>query len=173
MAKSTRVSRPAFRRVMKLVVVRPIKIGHDSILNPGDPVPKNIRLHVRRAWYARRRVGPKGSDWSKQMILNWEQGVANRKPEIVSLAPQVDRLASVREGLEPEKVGSQYVFDQGGEFEIKFTSKKKAAEWLETEDATAFLTSMLTEDETSEDGAAEDETSEDGAAEDALDQALT
>lgn len=61
-----RVARPIFRRKVKYVAVRPIRVTSDKTIEPGEPV--ELRTHHLRSLFLRRRIGPAGHPWTEAML---------------------------------------------------------------------------------------------------------
>ncbi|QNN99845.1 hypothetical protein P67b_00086 [Ruegeria phage Tedan] len=137
-----RISRPLFRRGETYVTLRPVRMTDKLRLEPGEVI--NLPSHRLRSLYNRRRIGPKGHPWTEAILKSkgYPLGVVTEVDEDQVDEDQVDEdqvdedqveqdQETVTEQPEPIKDGSRWVLP--GLTDEKFTSKKKAVEWLEAQ----------------------------------------
>ena len=63
-----KVGRPIFRRGLKYVAIRRIKMSAIHIVEPGELV--KLPTHRLRSLYMRRRIGPEGHPWTEQALAS-------------------------------------------------------------------------------------------------------
>lgn len=95
--------RPSFRRGQEHVAVRPLRLGVDVLLQPGDDVPDWVRPWRLRNLYHQNRIAVKGSDWARAMLARAEsrsaEAVADRKARAAEDAKSADRKGVLKRAL--------------------------------------------------------------------------
>lgn len=104
--------RELFRRGEEFVATGYIRVTKNVMLSPGDDLDRSVfKLFHLRSLYARRLIGIKGSDWTKQMLLSIKHGLTKLRPEVADIKLAVsDKKKSEKEiGKKAGKVVEQVV----------------------------------------------------------------
>jgi len=72
------VRRPRFQRGLRWIAVRPIVLGKDAMVKPGELIPQSWSGSRLRRLHRTQQIGPIGSRWSELMIRAWEDQVLSR-----------------------------------------------------------------------------------------------
>lgn len=142
--RRSRVGRPIFRRKLEYVAVRPLRLGSNLVLQPGDRVDDKVRPHHLRSLYQRRKIGPVGHGWTEAML----ESKGFNRPEITGT-----RKSKPKSEPKIEKVGNAKWSVEGTD-EI-FRTKKAAKAWVDAREA--FLDKCEEENDDWLDGGGEDD----------------
>lgn len=123
-----RIGRPLFRRGLKYVAIRRIRMTATHFIEPGERV--DLPTYRLRALYNRRRIGPEGHPWTEQCLRHSEGYPKPWVTDTLTDAPAAsEKPIEPTPQIEPVKIGSYWLLP--GLTEEKFRSRKKAAAFLD------------------------------------------
>ncbi len=129
--------KPRFqRRGVTWVAVKPIRLGPDSFLQPGEECPAEFRLHYLRHLWRRNAIGPKGSDYVAFMLgllaRKQDRKGADDASEIAATAREHGHQGSVGDQIEIESTGGGwYSVLKSGQELVKLQGTEAVNAWLE------------------------------------------
>ena len=125
--------RPIFKRRDTFIAIRPIDLGGGKIIKTGEEITGIRRLILRR-WLRRRLIGPKDNPWTDAQISRVKSGKKTKNVVPDTEIKEVEETPKTVEKptFEPIKIGSRWGFEEFPK--ERFTSKKKAVEWLDEQD---------------------------------------